>query len=112
MYGREKSGRSFLKDDLFLVDHEQFFLYKQNGKWKAYGKYCFVKPIDLEDSYIFKGGNEEPLYGTIKYVNQELLDLGVKEGDKISFQPESEYPFMVDEEKLYRMFTNNITMIV
>ena len=112
MYGREKSGRSFLKDDLFLVDHEQFFLYKQNGKWKAYGKYCFVKPIDLEDSYIFKGGNEEPLYGTIKYINQELLDLGVKEGDKISFQPESEYPFMVDEEKLYRMFTNNITMIV
>ena len=112
MYGREESGRSFLKENLFLVDNEQFFLYKQKGKWKAHGKYCFVKPAPLTDSYIFKGGSEEPLFGTIKYINQELLDLGVKEGDQISFTPDSEYPFTVDDEKLYRMFTNNITMIV
>ena len=108
----KKSGRSFLKENLFLVDNEQFFLYKQKGKWKAHGKYCFVKPAPLTDSYIFKGGSEEPLFGTIKYINQELLDLGVKEGDQISFTPDSEYPFTVDDEKLYRMFTNNITMIV
>ena len=112
MKGREKSVRSFLKDNLFLIDNEQFFLYKQNNKWIAHGKYCFVKPAPLKESYIFKGGNEEPLFGTIKYINQQLLDLGVKEGDKISFTPDSEYPFTVDNEKLYRMFTNNITMII
>ena len=28
IYGRQKSGRSWLKDDLFLVDEFQFFLYK------------------------------------------------------------------------------------
>ena len=110
--GRQKSGRSYLKDNLFLVDQEQFFLYKQEENWKAHGKYCFIKPAPLKDSYIFKGGNEEPLFGTIKYINQELLDLGVKVGDDISFTPDSEYPFMVDEEKLYRMLTNNITMII
>lgn len=112
MKGIQQSGRSFLKDNLFLIDYEQFFLYKQKNQWRAYGKYCFVKPAPLKDSYIFKGGNEEPLFGTIKYINQELLDLGVKVGDKISFTPDSEYPFTVDDEKLYRMFTNNITMIL
>lgn len=112
MYGREKSGRSFLKDNLFLIDNEQFFLYKQSGNWKAHGKYCFVKPAPLKDSYIFKGGNEEPLFGTIKYINQELIELGVKEGDEISFTPDSEYEFNIEGEKLYRMFTNNITMII
>ena len=44
--------------------------------------------------------------------NKELLDLGVSVGDRISFTPESDYPFTVDDEKLYRMFTNNITMIL
>jgi hypothetical protein len=112
MYGREKSGRSYLKDNLFLIDNEQFFLYKHNNKWKAHSKYCFVKPTNLKDSYIFKGGNEEPLLGTLKYINKELIDLGVKEGDEISFTPDSEYEFTVDGEKLYRMFTNNITMII
>ncbi len=110
MQGRRKSGRSHLKDNLFLVDYDQFFMYKNKGKWKAWGKYCFIKPINLEESYIFKGGSEEPLFGIVKYINQELLDLGVKEGDKISYTPDSDYPFTIEGEKLYRMFTNNITM--
>ena len=112
MQGVEKSGRSFLKDNLFLIDNEQFFLYKQNKKWKAHGKYCFIKPISLEDSYIFKGGNEEPLVGIVKYINKELELLGIQEGDKISFTPDSEYEFNIEGEKLYRMFTNNITMVL
>ena len=110
--GRRKSGRSHLKENLFLVDYEQFFMYKNNNKWVAWGKYCFIKPVDIKDSYIFKSGGEEPLFGIVKYINQELIDLGVKEGDEISFTPDSEYPFTVDDEKLYRMFTNNITMIL
>lgn len=112
MQGRQKSGRSYLKDNLFLIDNEQFFLYKKKDTWKAHSKYCFVKPAPLKDSYIFKGGNEEPLFGTIKYINQELIELGVKEGDEISFTPDSEYEFTIEGEKLYRMFTNNITMII
>jgi len=34
MKGREKSGRSFLKDNLFIVEPNQFFMYKQDGQWK------------------------------------------------------------------------------
>ena len=52
IYGRQKSGRSWLKDDLFLVDPEQFYLYKQNDEWKSHGKYCFIKPIPKKDFYL------------------------------------------------------------
>jgi len=111
IYGRQKSGRSWLKDDLFLVDSEQFYLYKQNNKWYSHGKYCFIKPIPKRDFYLDGVGvTEEPLWGTIKYNNEELKALGVNEGDEISFQPNSEYVFTIDDEKLYRMFTNNITI--
>ena len=76
-----------------------FLCINKNNKWHAWGKYCFVKPVPIKESYIFKPGGEEPLFGVMKYINQELLDLGVKEGDQVSFVPESEYPFFIDGEK-------------
>tara|TARA_R110002020_G_scaffold264972_1_gene479739 strand:- start:1261 stop:1824 length:564 start_codon:yes stop_codon:yes gene_type:complete len=112
MRGRRKSGRSFFKDDIFFIEDEQFYMYKKNGKWKAHGKNCFIKPSAVKKSFIDKPGQYEPLIGTVKYINEELIKLGVKEGDEISFQPESEYEFRVDDEVLFRMFTNNITFIV
>jgi len=112
MKGRRKSGKSFFKDNLFLIDDEQFFLYKNKKEWRAHGRFCFIEPMKTKDSDIFKNCQEEPLFGTVKYINQELLDLGVKVGDEISFAPNSEYPFMVDDEKLYRMYTDNIIMVI
>tara|TARA_R110002072_G_scaffold180069_1_gene336184 strand:- start:1844 stop:2407 length:564 start_codon:yes stop_codon:yes gene_type:complete len=109
MYGRRKSGKSFFMEDLFLVDPDQFFLYKQNGEWKGYNKYCFIKPSPTKKSFIKKSITEEPLFGTIKYINDQLLSMGLKVGDEISYQPDSEYEFNIDGERLYRMFTNNIT---
>ena len=41
-----------------------------------------------------------------------LKKQGVNKGDKVSFQPNSEYEFNVDGEKLYRMFDSNITLII
>ena len=58
------------------------------------------------------GVHEEPLCGEIKYSNKQLEKLGLKVGDQVSYQPESEYVFYIDDEKLYRMFTNNITMLI
>ena len=112
MKGVEKSGRSFFRDDLFFIDLDQFFLYHNHKEWRCHSKYCFVKPVPAKKSYLSKTGKEEPLIGTIKYINKELEDMGVKVGDEISFTPESEYEFYVEGEKLYRMFTNNITMVL
>lgn len=109
MRGREKSGKSYFRDDMFFVDMDQFFMYHNGTRWNSHDKYCFVKPIPAKKSSIYKRG-EEPLVGILKHGNKELESLGVKEGDEIGFEPESEYPFYIDGEKLYRMFTNNIMM--
>ena len=110
MRGRERSGRSFLRDDYFFVDEDQFFLYKHDDTWNSHSKYCFIKPLEEQDYYLEKFTKEEPLVGIIKYINEDLLNLGLKIGDRVCYQPDSEYEFVVDGEKLYRMFTNNITV--
>jgi hypothetical protein len=110
MRGRQRSGRSFFRDDVFLIDSEQFFLYKKGSTWNAYDKYCFVKPIPAVDSYIKKPFSEEPLMGIMKYPNDYLLSRGVNSGDHVCFSPDSEYEFEVDGEKLYRMYDHQITV--
>jgi hypothetical protein len=110
--GRRKSGKSFLKDNLFLVDNEQFFMYKKNNVWHAHDRYCYIKPVETKESIIFKNTKEEPLVGIVKIPNQNLIKQGVNKGDLISFKPDSEYEFEVDGEKLYRMFDHQITMIL
>tara|TARA_R100000935_G_C2798594_1_gene149379 strand:- start:437 stop:1000 length:564 start_codon:yes stop_codon:yes gene_type:complete len=110
MYGRRTSGKSFFRENLFFIDPDQFYLFKSNDEWRGYDKYCFIKPIAIKDSFVSKSGSVEPLMGEIRYINKQLEDLGLKVGDEISFQPESEYEFIIDDEVLYRMFTNNITL--
>ena len=112
MKGREKSGRSFFKEDLFFIDYDQFYMYCKNEVWKTHSKYCFIKPVSVRESIIMKPVEEEPLVGVVKYTNPILTKLGVKENDEVVFEPECEYPFYINGEKLYRMFWNNITMVL
>ena len=112
MKGVERSGKSYFKDDLFFVDMDQFFMYHNGERWQAHSKYCFIKPIPIQDSWILKPGGEEPLTGIVKYTNPMLTKLGVKEGDEVLFEPQCEYPFHINGEKIYRMFWNNITMVL
>lgn len=108
MRGRQQSSHNFFKDDMFFVDEDQFFMFFSNEQWKCYSKYCFIEPVEVKDYYLEKPGTEEPLIGKIRYINQELIDLGLSVGDEIAFEPDSEYPFYINEQKLYRMFTSNI----
>tara|TARA_R100001510_G_scaffold18872_1_gene16345 strand:+ start:39 stop:605 length:567 start_codon:yes stop_codon:yes gene_type:complete len=111
MYGRQKSGKSFFKDDVFLIDPEQFFLYKNKKEWKTYDRYCFVKPIKVkQDMYINKNTTYEPLVGIMKYANKYLKEQGLANGDTVSFNPHSEYEFYVDGELLYRIYDHQITI--
>ena len=110
MKGRRRSGKSFFMDDWFFVDDEQFYMYKKDGKWHTHDRYCFVEPVPVEESYIFKPFSEEPLIGIMRYPNDYLKSKGINEGDRVSFKPDSEYEFIVDGEKLYRMYDHQITM--
>ena len=53
MQGRRKSGRSHLKENLFLVDNEQFFMYKQKDKWHGLGKILFYKTSKTSENLIY-----------------------------------------------------------
>jgi hypothetical protein len=110
MKGRQKSGRSFFRDDNFFIEPDQFFMYKKGSTWNSYDKYCFVKPMAAIDSYIKKPFTEEPLMGIMKYPNEYLISQGVNSGDIVCFTPDSEYEFIVDGEKLYRMYDHQITV--
>lgn len=110
--GNQKSGRSFFKNDLFFIEPEQFYLYKKGSTWNTHDRYCFVKPIKAIDSYVKKPFSEEPLMGEMVYPNAYLTSQGVKAGDLVCFKPDSEYEFTVDEQKLYRMFDHQITIIL
>ena len=54
-------------DDKFFIEPDQFFMYKKNNTWHSYDRYCFVKPVPAEESFIFKPFSEEPLVGIMKY---------------------------------------------
>ena len=110
MRGRQKSGKSFFKDDLFFIETDQFFMYKKGNLWNAYDKYCFVKPIDAIDSYIKKPFSDEPLMGEMLYPNDYLISKGINKGDIVCFSPDSEYEFTIDDVKMYRIIDNQITI--
>jgi hypothetical protein len=110
MKGNRRSGRSFLRDDLFFVDDEQFFMYHDGSTWNAVGRFCFVKPVPATESYIDKPFTYEPLMGMMIYPNDYLRSQGISRGDIVCFTPESEYEFEVDKQTMYRVFDHQITM--
>ena len=105
-YGEEKNTRSFYKEDEYFVMPDQIFLYKRNNKWYAPDEYCFVKPIISNN--ILSNNKEVPYRGIIKYISKNLDDINI--GDLVGFRPNSEYEFVVDGERLYRVLTKFITI--
>ena len=112
MYGTKKSGKSFLKDDLFLVDPDQFFMYKRNGQWNAHDKYCFIKPMKKIFKTIDTNDKEEPLMGQMIYPNSYLKSKGATKGCTVGYKPKCNYEFNVEGEKLYRLFDHQITIVL
>ncbi len=65
--------------------------------------FCFVKPIKSTDK--FSQDLEKPLVGIVKY-SDGLHDVG----DLVGFTPNSEYEFVIDSERLYRVYSKFITI--
>ena len=101
--GIEKNSRSFFNEDTYLINQDQIFLYKRNDTWNAPKGYCFVKPLKAIDQFNIE--SEKPLQGIVKY-----SDGTVEEGDLVGFRPSSEYEFIVDGGRLYRVLSNFITI--
>jgi len=105
--GIEKNSKSYYKEDMYFVHHDQVFAYKRNNKWNAVESFCFVKPIESNDIYSID--KEAPLKGVLKYADSSLIKAGLQEGDLVGFKPNTEYECILDEERLYRIFSKSIT---
>ena len=101
--GIERNSKAYFNEDTYLINHDQIFLYKQEDKWIAPKGYCFVIPLKATDQ--FNTESEKPLQGIVKY-----SDGTVEVGDLVGFRPSSEYEFIVDGERLFRVLSNFITI--
>ena len=101
--GVEKNSRSYSNESTYLINHDQIFLYKRDKEWIAPKGYCFVKPLKAVDKFNIE--KEKPLQGVVKY-----SDGTVNVNDLVGFTPNSEYEFIVDSEKLYRVLSKFITI--
>ena len=101
--GVERNSKAWFSEDKYIVCQDQIFLYKNKDQWKPIPGFCFVKPLKSKNSW---GEDiEDPTRGIIKYTDGSFL-----EGDVVGFTPFSKYEFIIDGEKLYRVYSKFITI--
>ena len=101
--GIEKNSKSYFNESTYFISQDQIFLYKRYWEWKTPKGYCWVKPLKATDQFNIK--QEKPLQGIVKY-----SDGTVNVNDVVGFRPSSEYEFVIDGERLYRVFSKFITI--
>lgn len=106
--GKEKNGSTYFKDDMYFVNPDQVYGYKKDNDWVMVNNRCFVKPIKETSSY--SNEKEQKHIGILKYGNNVLEALQISPGSLVGFTPNSEWEFIIDEERLYCMKSNDIAI--
>ena len=105
---REQNSKSFYKEDMYFVMPDQIFAYKRNDVWRAVKGFSFIQPLENTDK--FSMDKETPLKGVIKHIDPDLMDKDIYLNSLVGFAPNSEYEFIIDGQRLYRVPTNAITI--
>ena len=108
MKGRKKHSRSLFQDNTFFVALDQVYMYGDLGNWKAFGDRCFVMPLKSNDSLTLD--KERELIGILKYGNSSLEALKISPGDLVGYTPFGEFDFIIDDQRLYCMKSNDIVI--
>lgn len=108
MRGVERNSASYISEDKYFCSPEQVYAYKRNDTWQALPGYCFVKPIKNKDKFATSSENE--LIGFLLYDNRQLNELGIKAGDLVGIGKSSQFEFMIDGHRVYRVVTNDISV--
>ena len=106
--GKEKNSSKFFKDNLYFCQVDQIYLYKQNDKWNSFGDRCFIMPLKNKNELELE--KEENLIGILKYGNKFLDDVEITKGDVVGFKPNSEFEFIINNDRLYCMKSNDIVI--
>ena len=75
----------------------------RGGNKIAVDNFVFVEPVIEDKKWI--GKTERQHVGIMRYVNTDLANQGIKENDIVAFATDSEYEFVIDDIKLYRIRT-------
>ena len=102
-HGEEKNSRSYFNEDTYIISQDQIFLYKTFWQWKTIPGFCWVKPIKNFNK--FDIDQEQPLMGIIEYADKDF-----KKGELVGFTPNSEYEFIIEGKRLYRVLNKFITI--
>jgi len=100
--GIERNSRSYWKDNKYIISQDQIYLYKKDN-WIAMPGYSFVKPLEAISTYNTE--KERPLIGIIKYSDETF-----NKEELVGFKPGSEFEFIINGERLYRVMNNFITI--
>jgi len=108
--GKKKKSRSWFKEDLYFCSLDQVYLYKnkKDDDFKSINNRCFIKP--LKSKRKFSVDKEQKLIGILKIGNSSLEAAGVSEGDLVGYTPYGEYDFIINNERLYCMKSNDIVI--
>ncbi len=101
--GNEKDSKNYLAEDVYTVQADQIYAFKRDDKWRALKGFCFIKPI--KEDKMFSVSFEKPLIGIVKLGNDEI-----KTESLVGFKPNSEYEFVIEGQRLYRVPVNSITI--
>ena len=106
--GEAVDSSKLFKENLYFCQPDQVYLYKRDNKWKPIGKRCFVMPIENKSPFTLV--KEKKDVGILKIGNSSLEALGVAEGDLVGFKSNREFEFIVDDQRLYCMESNDILL--
>ena len=102
-HGIEKNSKSYFDENTYIVHPDQIFLYKRFWEWRTTKGFCWVQPIKNKDKYSVS--KEQENVGIITYADGTF-----NVGDLVGFTPISTYEFIIEGEKLYRVYTKFITI--
>jgi len=103
-----------VKDKLYFVEKERIYMYIRDGIEKVFGPYAFVKPVNADrEGFQFSTRVEKELVGQVALVDDRYSeDESVVSGDVVTFSKDSEYEFVINDEKFYRVPTRNIVAVL
>ena len=103
MKGVERNSKSYFNEKTYIVNKDQIFLYKKANQWKSVDGFCWVQPIKNKDKYNIS--SEQENIGVVKYTDGTF-----NVDDLVGFTPISTYEFIIEGQRLYRVYTKFITI--
>ena len=109
--GRERNSKSYFEDNKYFVQPDQVYAYNRHTNWSRFKErtwkplegYCFAQPFVEELSMNRK--IEHPNKGIVVYGNEEF-----NKGDVVSYTPFSQYEFVLEGKRLFRVQNKFITI--